>query len=103
MNTYPTYKEFRSFALSKGWTPKDLAPFVQADDPLRTTERILFHLAGTRWDDEPLPYPKLCQLYRGSDATSGRQASLAPAPRGHVELAQALVSGRKDRPWLKPD
>jgi hypothetical protein len=99
MNTAPTYKEFRTLALSRGWTPKDLAPFVQADNPLKTAEHLLVHFAGTRWDDEPLPYPKLCELYRGSDAT----APAAPAPRGHVELAEALVSGRKDRPWLKPD
>jgi hypothetical protein len=99
MSTAPTYKEFRTFALARGWTPKDLALFVQADNPLKSAARILYHLAGTRWDAEPLPYPKLCQLYRGSAATT----PAAPAPRGHVELAEALVSGRKDRPWLKPD
>jgi hypothetical protein len=99
MSTTPTYREFRTWALAQGYTPETLAPHVQADNPLKTAERILVHLAGTRWDDEPLPYPKLCQLYRGSDAP----APAAPAPRGHVELADALISGRKDRPWLKPD
>jgi hypothetical protein len=99
MNTAPTYRAFRAWALAQGYTPETLAPFVQADNPLKTAERLLIHLAGTRWDDEPLPYPKLRQLYRGSDAP----APAAPAPRGHVELADALISGRKDRPWLKPD
>jgi hypothetical protein len=66
----PTYLEFRQLALSQGWTSKDLAPFVQADQPEKTAERILYHLAGVvstrsgfRWDDCPLPYPILCEVY----------------------------------------
>jgi flagellar motor switch protein FliG len=62
MSTAPTYKAFRAFALARGWTPKDLAPFVQADVPEQTAARILSHLAGVQssktgfsWDDCPLP------------------------------------------------
>jgi hypothetical protein len=68
--TEPTYLEFRQLALSQGWTPKDIAPFVQADNPEGTVERILYHLAGVvssrtgfAWDDCPLPYPILCEVY----------------------------------------
>jgi hypothetical protein len=67
----PTYQDFRQLAATHGWTPKDLAPFVQADDPERTAERILYHLtgvvssqAGFAWDDCPLPYPILCEVYQ---------------------------------------
>jgi hypothetical protein len=42
----PTYLEFRTLASSRGWTPKDIAPFVQSDDPEAATNRILYHLAG---------------------------------------------------------
>ena len=98
MSTAPTYREFRAWALAQGYTPETLAPHVQADNPEQTAERLLVHLAGTPWDDESLPYPKLCQLYWGAAAT----APAAPTSRGHVELAEALVAGRKDRPWLKP-
>jgi hypothetical protein len=66
----PTYQEFCQLALSQGWTPKDLAPFVQADNPERTAERILYYLTGIvsshsgfSWDDCPLPYPILCEVY----------------------------------------
>jgi hypothetical protein len=66
----PTYQEFRTFALSQGYTPKDLAPFVQADEPEATASRILYHLAGVvssktgfSWDESPLPYPILCEVY----------------------------------------
>jgi hypothetical protein len=66
----PTYREFRTFALSQGWTPKDLAPFVQSAHPEKTAERILYHLAGAvssqtgfSWDECPLPYPMLCEVY----------------------------------------
>jgi hypothetical protein len=44
--TAPTYRAFRQLAISQGWTPKDLAPFVQADEPEKAAERILYHLAG---------------------------------------------------------
>jgi hypothetical protein len=57
--------------MNKGWTAKDLAPFTQADDPQATAERILDHLAGVvssrsgfTWDECPLPYPILCDVYR---------------------------------------
>jgi hypothetical protein len=67
----PTYLQFRQLATSHGWTPKDLAPFVQADEPEKTAERILYRLAGVvssqtgfAWDDCPLPYPILCEVYR---------------------------------------
>jgi hypothetical protein len=67
----PTYKEFRQLANLQNWTGKDLAPFVQADEPEKTAERILYHLAGVissrsgfSWDDCPLPYPILCEVYR---------------------------------------
>jgi hypothetical protein len=95
----PTYKEFRDFALTHGYTGRALAPYVEADEPIKTATRILVFLAGTRWDNEPLPYPKLCELYHGNKET----ASPTHSPRTHVELADALVSGRKDRPWLKSD
>jgi len=67
---HPTYAAFRTLALTQGWTPKDLAPFVQADEPEQTAERILYHLAGAvssqtgfSWDECPLPYPILCEVY----------------------------------------
>jgi hypothetical protein len=67
----PTYLQFRQLATSQGWTPKDLASFVQADEPEKTAERILYRLAGVvssktgfAWDDCPLPYPILCEVYR---------------------------------------
>jgi hypothetical protein len=67
----PTYQEFRQLAQSHGWTPKDLAPLVQADDSEKTAERILYDLAGVvssrsgfSWDECPLPYPILCEVYR---------------------------------------
>jgi hypothetical protein len=68
--TAPTYQDFRQLAIHQGWTPKDLAPFVQADQPEKTAERILYHLAGVvssqtgfSWDECPLPYPILCEVY----------------------------------------
>jgi hypothetical protein len=67
----PTYQEFRQLAFFQGWTLKDLAPFVQADQPEKTAERILYCLAGVvstqtgfAWDECPLPYPILCEVYR---------------------------------------
>jgi hypothetical protein len=66
----PTYRQFREFALRRGLTPQTLALYVQSDHPEKAAERLLIHLAGTRWDDEPLPYPKLCQLYRGEVAST---------------------------------
>lgn len=60
----PTYNEFRTWAYVNAYTPETLTPYVLADNPLKAAERILVHLAGTRFDDEPLPYPKLCQLYQ---------------------------------------
>jgi hypothetical protein len=79
----PTYLEFRLWALDNNWLPSDLATFIEADNPQRTAVRILFHLHGTHWDDEPLPYPKLCQLYRGEAV-----ASSAPEPMrsAHVRV-----------------
>lgn len=75
---YPTYKEFREFALSRSFTPETLAPFVQSVRPLQAAERILVHLAGTRFDDEPLPYPKLFQLYQGTTDTTEAVPRLTP-------------------------
>jgi hypothetical protein len=92
----PTYKEFRDFALTHGYTGSTLAPHTKADEPIKTATRIL--LAGTRWDDEPLPYPKLCALYNGVSTITSTHST-----RAYVELSDALISGRKDRPWLKPD
>jgi hypothetical protein len=66
----PTYGQFREFALQQGLTPQTLATYVQSDHPEKTAERLLIHLVGTRWDDEPLPYPKLCQLYFGEVAST---------------------------------
>jgi hypothetical protein len=82
----PTYKEFRMWAYANAYTTETLAPYVQADNPLKAIERILFHLAGTRFDDEPLPYPKLCQLYqettglkaKGTTDTTVAERHLAP-------------------------
>lgn len=96
----PTYKEFRDFALTHGYTGRTLAPYVEADEPVKTATRILVFLVGTRWDNEPLPYPKLCALYHGT--TPAASTASTHCPRGHVELSDALASGRKDRPWLKP-
>jgi hypothetical protein len=75
----PTYKELRTWAYVNAYTPETLAPYVQADNPLKAAERILVHLADTRWDDEPLPYPKLCQLYYGKvSATIATVSPLTP-------------------------
>jgi hypothetical protein len=67
----PTYQDVRQLAITHGWTPKDLAPFVQADDPERTAARILYHLTGVvssrsgfSWDTCSLPYPVLCEVFR---------------------------------------
>jgi hypothetical protein len=84
----PTYQEFRRLALTHGWTPKDLAPFVQADQPEKTAERILYHLAGVvssrtgfAWDDCPLPCPILRAVYeRGA-----LDRSLIEAPENETE------------------
>lgn len=87
----PTYQEFRELAATHGWTPKDLAPFVQADQPERTAERILYHLAGVvssqtgfAWDDCPLPYPILCEVYqRGALDRSLIETQIVEAGEDH--------------------
>src|SRR5215211_5418956 len=97
----PTYLEFCNWALAHSYTGRTLAPHVEADEPVKTATRILVFLAGIRWDNELLPYPKLCHLYYGTTPTT--PTAPAHSAREHVELADTLVSGRKDRPWLKPD
>jgi hypothetical protein len=100
----PTDQEFRQLAMSEGWTSKDLAAFVQADDPERTAERILYHLAGVvasqsgfAWDDCPLPYPILCEVYhRGAldrslievplDTAAEPEPNARPSPGCHGPL-----------------
>jgi hypothetical protein len=72
----PTHKQFRDLALSHGYTSRPLAPHVEADEPVKTATRILVLLTGTRWDDEPLPYPKLCRLHHGQVAAS--MAAVSP-------------------------
>jgi hypothetical protein len=86
--TAPTYRAFRQLAISQGWTPKDLAPFVQADEPEKAAERILYHLAGVvssqtgfAWDDCPLPYPILCEVYQ----RGALDRSLIEAPANEME------------------
>jgi hypothetical protein len=59
----PTYKEFRALVEAKQWSVAWLAQRCKANEPTKTVERILYHLAGTSWDEEPLPYPSLCKLY----------------------------------------
>jgi hypothetical protein len=49
---------------------RTLAPHVEADAPIKTATRILVLLTGTRWDDEPLPYPRLRRLYYGQVAAT---------------------------------
>jgi hypothetical protein len=105
----PTYQDFRQLATSQGWTPKDLAPFVQADEPEKTAERILYHLAGVvssqtgfAWDECPLPYPILCEVYQHGaldrslieappDATAEPELSARTCPGCHGSL-----TGRSD-------
>jgi hypothetical protein len=70
-----TYQEFRTWAYVNAYTTARLAPYIQSDSPEKAAERILVHLAGTRLDDEPLPYPKLCQLYHGEVASTTAAAS----------------------------
>jgi hypothetical protein len=87
----PTYRDFRQLAFTHGWTPKDLAPFVQADEPEKTAERILYRLAGVvssqtgfAWDDCPLPYPILCEVYhRGELDRSLIETSVEETERCH--------------------
>jgi hypothetical protein len=74
----PTYRQFREFALQRGMTPQTLAPHIQSDHPEKAAERFLVHLVGTRWDDELLPYPKLCQLYQGTTDTTTAERRLTP-------------------------
>jgi hypothetical protein len=93
---YPTYREFREFALSKGLTPETLAPYVQSDSPEKAAERILVYLAGTRWDDKPLPYPRLCQLYHSDYPTDKPETSV----RAPCILNQTLPLEVPDAPPL---
>jgi hypothetical protein len=90
----PTYREFRDFALSHGYTGLTLAPDVEADEPVKTATRILVFLAGTRWDDEPLPYPKLCQLYHG--VTEAQAVEAKPKFPASIPLRDSCTSYRID-------
>jgi hypothetical protein len=110
----PTYQEFRQLAISQGRTPKDLAPFVQADQPERTAERILYHLAGVvsshsgfSWDECLLPYPILCEVYqRGALGRSLIETPVeetkrcrcgAPLPRSDAKSCSAKCRKRAER------
>jgi hypothetical protein len=103
----PTYKEFRQLATSQGWTPKDLAPFVQADEPEKTAERILYHLAGVvssrsgfSWDECPLPYPILCEVYRRGELDPALIETLANKT-GRCPCGK-LLTGRADAKHCSP-
>jgi hypothetical protein len=93
----PTYREFRDFALSHGYTGRTLAPHVEADEPVKTATRILVFLTGTSWDNEPLPYPKLCALYHGAGVPQQRET---PAPYPHVTVANLPHVNPEHRSWL---
>jgi hypothetical protein len=97
----PTYKEFRTWAYVNAYTPETLAPYVQADNPLKAAERVLVHLADTRWDSVPLPYPKLCQLYHGESSSETREPStLAPRPFNQIPRTEVLDVPPLHRAWL---
>jgi hypothetical protein len=103
---YPTYADFRTLALTRNWTPKDLAPFVQADEPEKTAERILFHLAGVvssqsgfSWDDCPLPYPILCEVYARGELD--RDLIEPPNETGFCDCGKPL-DGRADARYCSP-
>jgi hypothetical protein len=86
----PTYAQFRAMALAKGWSPEFVAQHTQADDPLKAAERLLVHLAGTHWDDAPLPYPQLCALYAGgASAPAPPPVTVPPRPRLHPHQVSA--------------
>jgi hypothetical protein len=55
-------------------------PGGRTGHPENTGKRLLVQLAGTLWDDEPLPYAKLCQLYHGDYSTEKPETSVR-APR----------------------
>jgi hypothetical protein len=61
----PTYKEFKEWALAHDHTPATLAPYITDGNPLKRAVGLLFGLAGTHWDAEPLYIPALCDLYHG--------------------------------------
>jgi hypothetical protein len=83
-----TCADFRTWALAHGYTPQTLAPHVQADHPERTAERILFHLAGTRWDDERLSYPGLYRLYHGPKGKTAERSESTRQERAEHIRAQ---------------
>jgi hypothetical protein len=98
--TAPTYAQFRTLALSQGWTPKDLAPFVQSDNPEATANRILYHLAGVvssptgfSWDDCPLPYPILCEVYHRGQLD---RSLIEPTDEARLCPCGKLLAGRSD-------
>jgi hypothetical protein len=91
----PTYNQFRDFALSHGHTGRTLAPHVEADEPVKTATRILVFLAGTRWDEEPLPYPKLCRLYHGMEETEAIKPAKPKFPAS-IPLRDSCASYRID-------
>jgi hypothetical protein len=95
----PTYQEFRTWALSQGYTGRTLSPHVEADEPIKTATRILVFLTGTHWDDEPLPYPKLCQLYHGSREVQGK-ALLSPYPPLTAADSPVADIPREHRVWM---
>jgi hypothetical protein len=94
----PTYQEFRAWALSNGYTGRTLAPYVEADEPIKTATRILVFLAGTRWDHEPLPYLKLCRLYHG--VSESKPQALEPYPPLTVADFRGTDIPRSHAVWM---
>jgi hypothetical protein len=96
----PTYKEFRAWALAHDYTPETLKPHVQAGDPFKTAVRILIHLAGTHWDNEPLPYPKLCALYNAAQEAEPPKAESPKPLMPLLPLPPTTIVDPAYAPWL---
>src|ERR671924_736773 len=83
--------------------PQDLAPFVQADNPEQTAARILYHLAGTHWADEPLPYLELCEVYHQGTLDRPELPPAARPIRKWKSGKTVAAAGHKQRYSQDPD
>jgi hypothetical protein len=78
---WPTYRQFRELALQRQWSVTWLAQRCKANDPTATVERVLTRLTGARFDDKPLPYPGLCEVYWQAKGTAAQGQARPQQPR----------------------